>query len=95
MEPKEGGTQRSPRKKIWEEKTEEVEEARKPEVHRLKAKIPLTDGKVKIVQGVREIFEMLDAPGQDAVDTEGGKIVLIGRNLTELDFEKSLLSSIE
>ena len=32
------------------------------EIHRLKARIPLSNGDVKIVQGVREIFETLDAP---------------------------------
>ena len=32
------------------------------EIHRLKARIPLSNGDVKIVQGVREIFEILDAP---------------------------------
>ena len=32
------------------------------EIHRLKARIPLSNGDVKIIQGVREIFEILDAP---------------------------------
>jgi len=36
------------------------------EIHRLKARIPLSNGCVKFVQGVREIFEILDAP-QDNV----------------------------
>jgi len=32
------------------------------EIHRLKARLPLSNGDVKIVQGVREVFEILDAP---------------------------------
>lgn len=32
------------------------------EIHRLKARIPISDGSVKIIQGVRDVFEILDAP---------------------------------
>ncbi|RDW79712.1 CobW-domain-containing protein [Coleophoma cylindrospora] len=96
----EGFIQKNPKKRMWEEKTKELNDARALEVHRLKARIPLTNGEVKIVQGVREIFEMLDAPRQDGMEAESsqhssGKVVLIGRNLKDLPFEQSLLQSIE
>jgi hypothetical protein len=35
------------------------------EIHRLKARLTLSNGDLKIVQGVREIFEILDAPNPD------------------------------
>ena len=43
-----------------EDSAEKIEP--KFEVHRLKARILLSNGDVKIIQGVREIFEILDAP---------------------------------
>lgn len=67
------------------------------EVHRLKARLPLKDGKVKIVQGVREIFDILDARSDEsdapAKDTEG-KVVIIGRRLFGVNFEASFLRTI-
>ena len=68
------------------------------EIHRLKAKIPLSNGEIKIVQGVREIFDILDAPGgaeAGSVAALQGKLVLIGRHLGDIPFEESLSSAIE
>lgn len=63
------------------------------EIHRLKGRLLLNNGDEKMVQGVREIFEIFDnarsETGEDG--RAGGKMVLIGRFLTEYDFEKSLL----
>lgn len=67
------------------------------EIHRLKGRLALEDGKTKIIQGVRELFEIFDAPASG--DSEGaskaGKIVLIGRFVNDFDFEKSLLAAIK
>jgi hypothetical protein len=65
------------------------------EIHRLKARLPLSSGDIKIVQGVREVFEILDAPkpADSAISLEG-KIVLIGRNLQGVRFEESLVNTI-
>lgn len=64
------------------------------EIHRLKAWLPLSNGDIKIVQGVREVFEISDAP--KPIDSaavipslSGGKIVLIGKRLGDLRFEES------
>ena len=70
------------------------------EIHRLKAKLYMQDRSVKIVQGVREVFEILDAPQQTPQDTqtssvEQGKVVLIGRNLQASLFQESLLVTLE
>jgi G3E family GTPase len=70
------------------------------EVHRLKARLPLSNGDVKIVQGVREVFEILDSPesSHSKVKTTlqtRGKIVLIGRHLVDVPFEASFNKAIE
>jgi len=68
------------------------------EIHRLKARISLVDGTEKIVQGVREVFEIIDVGGStrptDHGDESGqvGKMVLIGRHLAGLPFEENFRS---
>jgi hypothetical protein len=66
------------------------------EIHRLKARLPLSNGEVKIVQGVREVFEIMAAPASTpgtALPSEG-KIVLIGRQLADRKFEESFLNTV-
>lgn len=70
------------------------------EIHRLKARLVLQNGDVKLVQGVREVFEIFDgeklAPGEKATTgSQTGKIVLIGRGLREVDFERSFLDAVQ
>jgi G3E family GTPase len=73
-------------------------EGRKYEVHRTKGLIRCTNGSRKIIQGVREIFEVIDVPApeegdgnrEDWKEMDDGKIVFIGRNLDligELDLD--------
>lgn len=64
------------------------------EIHRLKARIPLTNGDLKIVQGVRDIFEIRDAPSEPLSNNSEGKIVIIGKRLVEKAFKESLLSTL-
>ncbi|QSZ33811.1 hypothetical protein DSL72_005383 [Monilinia vaccinii-corymbosi] len=71
-----------------------------PEIHRLKARLPLINGTTKIIQAVREVFEILDDPSPCEVaekersggmmemendQNNEGKIVLIGRNIKDMD----------
>ncbi|KAI1300877.1 cobW-domain-containing protein [Xylaria venustula] len=64
------------------------------EVHRLKARLVFKDGTIKMVQGVREIFEIID--GQKSETTlQSGKIVLIGRNIHNVNLEQSFLDTIQ
>lgn len=71
------------------------------EIHRLKAKLYMQDGSAKIVQGVREVFEIFDAPQQpshedvEASSATEGKVVLIGRNLQAELFQESLSAALE
>ncbi|TID23383.1 Cobalamin (vitamin B12) biosynthesis CobW-like protein [Venturia nashicola] len=73
------------------------------EIHRTKGRIVLQDGSLKLVQGVREVFELIDEEedvaainGEAAVTNgmAGGKLVLIGRGLDEGAFTKSLESTL-
>ncbi|KAI5366046.1 putative cobW/HypB/UreG, nucleotide-binding domain, cobalamin (vitamin B12) biosynthesis CobW [Septoria linicola] len=69
------------------------------EIHRSKGRMPLTNGRLKMLQGVREIFDLIDG-AVDADTAEGesdqkqGKLVFIGRNIgdeeTRAAFQKSL-----
>lgn len=67
------------------------------EIHRLKGRLALEDGTTKIIQGVRELFEIFDAPTSSEGDgaSQAGKIVLIGRHVIDFNFEKSLLAAIK
>lgn len=61
------------------------------EVHRCKGRLLFDTGEVKMLQGVREVFELIDSPSDagEALPTSG-KIILIGRHLAALDFARSL-----
>ena len=59
------------------------------EIHRLKARLPLIDGTVKVVQGVREREE------SNKVTVENyGKLVLIGRHISDVPFKESLFDEV-
>ncbi|KAK7750369.1 hypothetical protein SLS62_007668 [Diatrype stigma] len=75
------------------------------EIHRLKARLMFENGDVKLVQGVREVFEIFDGEKQSSKAGEiaanndaqppSGKVVLIGRGLREVEFERSFLDAIQ
>ena len=71
------------------------------EIHRIKGRIVLDDGTVKLLQGVREIFELNDAADVSPQSTSGpeaGKIVVIGRNVSSqpnaTTFQRSINSYV-
>lgn len=56
----------------------------------------LRDGRVKMVQGVREIFEVIDLEdGEGSELQKEGKLVIIGRYLGPEKFEKSFLAALD
>jgi hypothetical protein len=70
------------------------------EIHRLKGRLVLGDGKEKMIQGVRELFEIFDKPNPDPEASleskrDAGKMVIIGRHLDKYDFERSLLEAFK
>ncbi|KAL2105674.1 hypothetical protein VUR80DRAFT_7935 [Thermomyces stellatus] len=66
------------------------------ETHRLKGRLVLHTGEVKMIQGVREIFDMVDSPERVHIGDSSaqGKIVVIGRHLVPDQFAKSLSTSL-
>ncbi|KAL6246302.1 hypothetical protein RBB50_006538 [Rhinocladiella similis] len=68
---------------LWEAEDNQADEPRKYEIHRTKGLIPLLDGTVRVIQGVREIFDIIEAPKTPEGNhvPQDGKIVFIGRNL--------------
>ncbi|KAI9678439.1 MAG: hypothetical protein M1829_002037 [Trizodia sp. TS-e1964] len=63
------------------------------EIYRLKGRLCMTDGSVKMVQGVREVFEivhLLDSVNVSEELQQNSKIVLIGRNIQDLPWNESL-----
>lgn len=87
------------RQVLWENKLpNDTAEHKMPfEIHRLKGRLVLEDGKTKIIQGVRDMFEIFDSPvtGDSESATQTGKIVLIGRHVTDFDFGKSLIAGLQ
>lgn len=66
-------------------------------VHRLKGRLVLDSGEVKMVQGVRDVFEIFDHREREEKEEGGGdqtfregKLVVIGRHLDKKGFERSL-----
>lgn len=73
------------------------------EIHRLKGLLHFENGSIKMVQGVREVFEIVDVTetpkeqnkqGRGKGETKPGKIVLIGRSVQGLPWADSLLSTL-
>ncbi|KAI9678348.1 MAG: hypothetical protein M1817_006294 [Caeruleum heppii] len=78
------------------------------DIHRLKGRIHLSDGTVKIIQGVREVFEIVDidhnVDGASSTTNLGtkaaeegreGKMVLIGRGLRGRDWQGGLMAMLK
>ena len=90
------------RKVLWESTLPLSDQLGSPEksvfeIHRLKGRLLLQSGLVKMVQGVREIFEITDLSTEGTREGEGmdtGKMVLIGRNVADQGWEKSLMSCL-
>lgn len=90
------------RKVLWESKLPGFEDVVGGwEIHRTKGRVRLEGGGMKMLQGVREIFEMIDGvdaaggggDGEEGAREEGSRIVFIGRNLggeTSAAFQQSL-----
>lgn len=87
------------RSTLWENHLPETPDAKGTppfEVHRLKGRLVLKDGTIRMVQGVREIFEIFDVPSaEDAGQSaKTGKMVVIGRHIDEVAFCSSLQATL-
>lgn len=79
---------------LWDSKLPGSDKEEAFEVHRSKGRIVLQDGTAKMLQGVREVFELSDPPGMEEMQPEQGKIIFIGRKLVEEDFVQSFNQAI-
>ena len=66
------------------------------EVHRLKGRLAMPGGRVKVIQGVRELFEIFSPPAASGAEEAptASKVVLIGRHLEGFDFKGSLVAAV-
>ncbi|KAL8727756.1 MAG: hypothetical protein Q9181_005593 [Wetmoreana brouardii] len=62
-------------------------------IHRVKGQVPVSDGRRLMIQGVRDVFEIVEnsLSGAGEGKTDRGKIVLIGKGLAGLPFQESLI----
>ena len=67
------------------------------EIHRLKGRIMTAAGSFKMIQGVREVFEITNVQEQpeQSGSTGRGKIVLIGRGLSGLPWQASMATALD
>lgn len=77
---------------LWDAEDRQEGKKMKYEIHRTKGLVYCTDGTRRIIQGVREIFDLIEIPKSegDGVADEG-KLVFIGRHLhliAEIDAEE-------
>lgn len=75
---------------LWEETLPNNARHAPFEVHRLKARIPVQDGRVLLIQGVRNIYDTNEAK-QEVGEEEQAKLVLIGKSVDQVSIKDSLL----
>ncbi|KAF3043640.1 hypothetical protein E8E12_002911 [Didymella heteroderae] len=78
---------------LWDETLPNETSHQKFEIHRLKGRIPVTDGRVLLLQGVRNLYDVNEAK-EPARDTDEAKLVLIGRGVDQEGFKKSLIETL-
>ncbi|KAF2637623.1 cobW-domain-containing protein [Massarina eburnea CBS 473.64] len=81
---------------LWEDELPNSVPHEKFEIHRLKGRVPIVDGEVLLVQGVRNVYDTTEAkrkPSVDEQDTEA-KLVLIGKGVDQPGFHKSLIATL-
>ncbi|KAF2271471.1 cobW-domain-containing protein [Westerdykella ornata] len=76
---------------LWENTLPDDIQQKPFEIHRLKGRIPVKDGRVLLIQGVRSVYETTEA--QSSNDDQA-KLVLIGRGLDEPLFRESVLATL-
>ena len=65
------------------------------EIHRLKGLVVLVTGATRMIQGVREVFDITEPRrrhGETPAPPERSKIVLIGKGVRDLPWQESLES---
>ncbi|KAH8729040.1 CobW/HypB/UreG, nucleotide-binding domain-containing protein [Phaeosphaeriaceae sp. PMI808] len=79
---------------LWEETLPHVVAERPFEVHRLKARIPVVDGRMLLIQGVCNIYDTNEVPASTQGGDEQAKLVLIGKAVDQSALKESLLKTL-
>ncbi|CAI6337463.1 unnamed protein product [Periconia digitata] len=78
---------------LWEDELPDSKPHERFEIHRLKGRVPVVNGNIVLVQGVRNVYDTTEAKRENPdsnADAEG-KLVLIGRGVDQPAFRESLL----
>lgn len=78
---------------LWDETLPQNTPHERFEVHRLKGRIPVSDGRVLLLQGVRNLYELSEA-ATPVGGADEAKLVLIGRGVGQEGFRKSLMGML-
>ncbi|KAL6154788.1 hypothetical protein ACJQWK_01005 [Exserohilum turcicum] len=79
---------------LWEETLPNDTPHQPFEVHRLKGRVPVQDGKILLTQGVRSIYDTNELDDKAGDGSKEGKLVLIGRGVDQEGFSKSLMATL-
>lgn len=80
---------------LWEETLPNATPHEPFEIHRLKARIPVEDGRMLLIQGVRNIYDTNEVPSSASAGTEEAKLVLIGKAVDQPALRHSLLETLK
>jgi G3E family GTPase len=80
---------------LWEETLPHITPERPFEIHRLKARIPVTDGRMLLIQGVRNIYDTNEVKATPGSDNDQAKLVLIGKAVDQPAMRASLMKTLE
>lgn len=78
---------------LWDETLPNDTPHERFEIHRLKGRIPVTDGRVLLLQGVRNLYDINEG-SQSAREGDEAKLVLIGRGVGQEGFRDSLVKML-
>lgn len=78
---------------LWEETLPDKKKHFPFEIHRLKARIPVQDGRMLLIQGVRNIYDTNETQSEGEQNGEA-KLVLIGKGVDQACLKDSLLETL-
>ncbi|PHH80332.1 hypothetical protein CDD80_1971 [Ophiocordyceps camponoti-rufipedis] len=83
------------RELLWENRVPGSHEQGDFEVHRSKGRIVLENGEARMLQGVREVFELSEPPDGGEAQPADGKMIFIGRRLAEAGLADSFRRALQ
>ncbi|KAF2824394.1 cobW-domain-containing protein [Ophiobolus disseminans] len=79
---------------LWEETLPNATPDQAFEIHRLKARIPVTDGCMLLIQGVRNIYDTNEVKAPPSAKGVEAKLVLIGKAVDQPALKESLIATL-